>query len=98
MTRREHSARPHIGFRKWRVSSYLQRIRTILRAVLTACHATLRGDFMRTTVTINADTEALLKEEASRTGQSFKVVLNPTQMRQLLVTVNEFLGRSIHRP
>ena len=53
---------------------------------------------MRTTVTINADTEALLKEEASRTGQSFKVVLNPTQMRQLLVTVNEFLGRSIHRP
>lgn len=31
---------------------------------------------MRTTVTIDADTEALLKEEAARTGQSFKAVLN----------------------
>lgn len=32
--------------------------------------------FMRTTVTIDADTEHLLKEEAARTGNSFKVVLN----------------------
>ena len=31
---------------------------------------------MRTTVTIDADTEHLLKEEAVRTGNSFKVVLN----------------------
>ncbi|MEO0510320.1 MAG: antitoxin [Verrucomicrobiota bacterium] len=31
---------------------------------------------MRTTVTIDADTEHLLKEEAERTGHSFKVVLN----------------------
>ena len=31
---------------------------------------------MRTTVTLDADTEALLREEAARTGQSFKVVLN----------------------
>ncbi|MGB0743508.1 MAG: antitoxin [Opitutales bacterium] len=31
---------------------------------------------MRTTVTIDADTEHLLKEEATRTGHSFKVVLN----------------------
>lgn len=31
---------------------------------------------MRTTVTIDADTEALLKEEMRRTGLSFKEVLN----------------------
>lgn len=31
---------------------------------------------MRTTVTIDADTEHLLKAEAVRTGRSFKVVLN----------------------
>ena len=31
---------------------------------------------MRTTVTIDPDTETLLKEEARRTGQSFKEVLN----------------------
>jgi hypothetical protein len=31
---------------------------------------------MRTTVTIDADTEVLLKDEAARTGQSFKAVLN----------------------
>jgi len=31
---------------------------------------------MRTTVTIDSDTEHLLKEEAERTGHSFKVVLN----------------------
>jgi len=31
---------------------------------------------MRTTVTIDADTEHLLKEEAARSGRSFKVVLN----------------------
>ena len=38
---------------------------------------------MRTTVTIDADTEALLKEEAARTGQSFKVVLNAAIRRAL---------------
>ncbi|MGE3312730.1 MAG: antitoxin [Limisphaerales bacterium] len=38
---------------------------------------------MRTTVTIDADTEALLKEEAARTGQSFKVVLNQAVQRAL---------------
>ncbi len=31
---------------------------------------------MRTTVTIDPDTEALLKEEMRRTGQSFKAILN----------------------
>lgn len=31
---------------------------------------------MRTTVTIEPDTEALLKQEARRTGESFKRVLN----------------------
>jgi hypothetical protein len=41
------------------------------------------GDLVRTTVTIDADTEALLKEEASRTGQSFKVVLNQAVKRAL---------------
>jgi hypothetical protein len=38
---------------------------------------------VRTTVTIDADTEALLKEEAARTGQSFKVVLNQAVKRAL---------------
>ncbi len=38
---------------------------------------------MRTTVTIDADTEALLKDEAARTGQSFKVVLNQAVKRAL---------------
>lgn len=31
---------------------------------------------MRTTVTIDADTEALLRDEVARTGLSFKQVLN----------------------
>jgi hypothetical protein len=31
---------------------------------------------MRTTVTIDADTEALLAEEVARTGMSFKKVIN----------------------
>lgn len=38
---------------------------------------------MRTTVTIDADTEALLKDEAARTGQSFKAVLNQAVKRAL---------------
>ncbi len=38
---------------------------------------------MRTTVTLDADTEALLREEANRTGQSFKVVLNQAVKRAL---------------
>jgi hypothetical protein len=38
---------------------------------------------MRTTVTLDADTEALLKDEAARTGQSFKAVLNQTVKRAL---------------
>lgn len=38
---------------------------------------------MRTTVTIDADTELLLKEEAARTGQSFKAVLNGAIRRAL---------------
>ena len=38
---------------------------------------------MRTTVTIDADTEALLKDEAARTGQSFKIVLNQAVKRAL---------------
>jgi hypothetical protein len=38
---------------------------------------------MRTTVTIEADTEALLREEAARTGQSFKAVLNQAVKRAL---------------
>ena len=38
---------------------------------------------MRTTVTIDADTEALIREEASRTGVSFKVVLNQAVRRAL---------------
>lgn len=38
---------------------------------------------MRTTVTLDADTEALLREEASRTGESFKSVLNRTVKRAL---------------
>jgi hypothetical protein len=38
---------------------------------------------VRTTVTIDADTEALLKDEAARTGQSFKAVLNQAVKRAL---------------
>jgi len=38
---------------------------------------------MRTTVTIDPDTEALLKEEVRRTGRSFKVVLNESVRRSL---------------
>ena len=38
---------------------------------------------MRTTVTIDADTEALIREEASRTGTSFKAVLNQAVRRAL---------------
>jgi hypothetical protein len=38
---------------------------------------------MRTTVTIDPDTEALLKEEARRTGLSFKEVLNQAIRRAL---------------
>ena len=38
---------------------------------------------MRTTVTIDSDTEALLREEVARTGSSFKVVLNESIRRAL---------------
>lgn len=38
---------------------------------------------MRTTVTIDSDTEALLKEEVRRSGRSFKVVLNESIRRSL---------------
>lgn len=38
---------------------------------------------MRTTVTIDPDTEALLKEETARTGMSFKEVLNQSIRRSL---------------
>ena len=34
-------------------------------------------------MTIDADTEALLKEESARTGESFKVVLNQAVKRAL---------------
>ena len=44
---------------------------------------------MRTTVTIDPDTEALLKEEAARTGQSFKAVLNQAVKRALGRRSNE---------
>jgi len=38
---------------------------------------------MRTTITIDADTEALLRHEVERTGLSFKVVLNQAIKRAL---------------
>ncbi len=38
---------------------------------------------MRTTVTIDPDTEALLKEETAKTGLSFKEVLNRSIRRSL---------------
>ena len=38
---------------------------------------------MRTTVTLEADTEALIREEATRTGSSFKKVLNEAVRRAL---------------
>lgn len=39
---------------------------------------------MRTTVTIDADTEALIREEVRRTGKSFKEVLNQSIRRSLM--------------
>jgi len=39
---------------------------------------------MRTTVTIDPDTENLLREEVRRTGQSFKEVLNRSIRQALL--------------
>jgi hypothetical protein len=39
---------------------------------------------MRTTVTIDADTEHLLRQEVHRTGQSFKEVLNLAVRQALL--------------
>jgi hypothetical protein len=39
---------------------------------------------MRTTVTIDPDTENLLREEVRRTGQSFKEVLNLSIRRALV--------------
>jgi len=41
---------------------------------------------MRTTVTIDPDTESLLREEMRRTDLSFKEVLNQTIRRSLLAT------------
>ena len=38
---------------------------------------------MRTTITIDADTEALLRQEVERTGLSFKMVLNQAIKRAL---------------
>jgi hypothetical protein len=38
---------------------------------------------MRTTVTLDADTEALIREEVARTGASFKEVLNQSVRRSL---------------
>lgn len=45
---------------------------------------------MRTTVTIDADTEALLKTEVTRTGQSFKVVLNQAVKKALGKQLGKF--------
>lgn len=44
---------------------------------------------MRTTVTIDPDTENLLRAEVRRTGLSFKEVLNLSIRRALLVTADE---------
>lgn len=44
---------------------------------------------MRTTVTIDPDTEHLLREEVSRTGQSFKEVLNQSIRRALSQAAEE---------
>lgn len=38
---------------------------------------------MRTTVTIDPDTEALIREEVRRSGRSFKVILNESVRRSL---------------
>lgn len=44
---------------------------------------------MRTTVTIDPDTENLLREEVRRTGRSFKEVLNLSIRRSLLSVPND---------
>lgn len=52
-------------------------------AVLTALSIAIMVLHMRTTVTIDPDTDALLREEVARTGSSFKVVLNESIRRAL---------------
>ncbi len=44
---------------------------------------------MRTTVTIDPDTESLLRAEVQRTGRSFKEVLNLSIRRSLLAPAEE---------
>lgn len=46
---------------------------------------------MRTTVTIDPDTENLLREEVRRTGQSFKEVLNKSIRCSLLAAPKDSL-------
>ncbi len=46
---------------------------------------------MRTTVTIDADTEALLREETLRTGLSFKEVLNRAIRQALAPAPSKFI-------
>ena len=45
---------------------------------------------MRITVTIDADAEALLKVEVTRTGQSFEVVLNQAVKKVLGKPLGKF--------
>lgn len=47
---------------------------------------------MRTTVTIDSDTEHLLREEATRTGSSFKVVLNQAIRHALAKPKSEYIN------
>ena len=48
----------------------------IRSAVLTALFSAISVTYMRTTVTLDPDTELLLKDEVKRSGKSFKRVLN----------------------
>lgn len=52
---------------------------------------------MRTTVTLDADTETLIREEAARTGQSFKAVLNHSVRRALGPRTKRFRVEPVFR-
>ena len=52
---------------------------------------------MRTTVTIDPDTSALLKEEVARSGLSFKEVLNRAVRRALAPLTNKIKVEPLFR-
>jgi hypothetical protein len=57
--------------------------RVVMKDALTAWNYGIMMHSMRTTVTLDADVERLLKDEAHRRGKSLKIVLNDAVRRAL---------------